>query len=70
LRFVKTIHIYAGKRDSNSWLVLVLDIGNAEAGALVIREGVQGDDPTLLSYLERVGYMEVFFLITMTCLIL
>jgi hypothetical protein len=48
-------------RDSNSWLVLVSDIANVEAGALVVSKGAQGDDVSLLSCLERVSYAEVFF---------
>jgi hypothetical protein len=52
--------VCVGKRDSNSWLVLVLDIGNAEVGVLVVSEGAQGDDAALLTYLERVSYVEVF----------
>jgi hypothetical protein len=60
LRVVKSACVCVGKRDSNSWLVLVLDIGNAEAGVLVVSEGAQGDDVTLLTYLERVSYVEVF----------
>jgi hypothetical protein len=61
LRFVKTVCVCVGKRDSNSWLMLVLCIGNAEAGALVVTEGAQGDDTTLLSCLECVSFAEVFF---------
>jgi hypothetical protein len=55
-------------RDSNSWLVLVSDIANVEAGALVVSKGAQGDDVSLLSCLERVSYAEVFF--TITCLVI
>jgi hypothetical protein len=68
LRLVKFVHFCVVKRVSNSWLMLVSDIGNVEAGALVVCEGAQGDDAALLSYLERVSYTEVFF--TITCLIL
>jgi hypothetical protein len=60
LRFVKGTRVCVGKRDSNSWLVLVSDIGNAKAGALVVSDGAQGDDTALLSYLERVSYLELF----------
>jgi hypothetical protein len=68
LRLVKSVHFCVVKRDYNSWLVLVSDIGNAEVGALVVYEGAQGDDAALLSYLERVSYMEGF--LTIICLIL
>jgi succinylglutamate desuccinylase len=56
------------KKDSNSWLMLILGVGNAKAGALVISGGAQGDDLALLNLLERVSYAGVIFLIMM-CLI-
>jgi hypothetical protein len=43
------------KRDSNPGLMLVSDIGDAEASALVVSGGGQDDDTTLLSCLECVS---------------
>jgi hypothetical protein len=69
LRLLKTVCICVVKRDSNPWLMLVLDVGDANAGALVISGGAQDDDTALLSCLERVSYAKVFSFFR-TCLIL
>jgi hypothetical protein len=57
-------------RDSNPLLMLVLDVDDANAGALVVSGSARGDDVTLLSFLEHVSYTKVFlFFITIICLI-
>jgi hypothetical protein len=54
------------KRYSNPWSMLILDIGNAEAGALVVSRGAQDNDVTLLSCLECVSYAKVFFFLDLS----
>jgi hypothetical protein len=57
-------------RDSNPLLMLVLDVDDANVGALVVNRSARGDDVTLLSFLEHVSYAKVFlFFITIICLI-
>jgi hypothetical protein len=46
--------------------MLILDIGDAEAGALVVSRGAQDDDVTLLSCLECVSYAKVFFFLDLS----
>jgi hypothetical protein len=41
--------------------MLVLGIGDVEAGALVVSGGARDDDATLLSSLEHVSYAEASF---------
>jgi hypothetical protein len=48
--------------------MLVLGVRNAEARALAISDGSQGDDLSLLNCLERVSYTRVFLMMIM-CLI-
>jgi hypothetical protein len=62
LRLLKTMCVCLVKRYSNPWLLLVLDVGDADAGALVVSGGVRDDDVALLSYLEHVSYANVFFI--------
>jgi hypothetical protein len=61
LRFLKTVCVCVVIRDSNPWFMLVLGIGDVEASALVVSGGAQDNDMTLVSCLERVSYVKVFF---------
>jgi hypothetical protein len=45
--------------------MLVLGVRNAEARALAISDGSQGDDLALLNCLERVSYTRVFLMMIM-----